>query len=109
MKITVIKYFFKFNKSNTKYYTFKQEEHEIVLLKKLDDNKISYNSQIYENDFFEYFELVVSDLKLLNKSKLEEALKQSISLLMQTTEFEVSERFKLKVTELQKVLEKQLT
>jgi len=57
MKITVIKYFFKFNKSNTKYYTFKQEEHEIVLLKKLDDNKISYNSQIYENDFFEYYKL----------------------------------------------------
>ena len=58
-----------------------------------------------QNDFFEYFELVVSDLKLLNKSKLEEALKQSISLLMQTTEFEVLESFKLKVAELKKVLE----
>ncbi len=58
-----------------------------------------------QNDFFEYFELVVSDLKLVNKSKLEEALKQSISLLMQTTEFEVLESFKLKVSELQKVLE----
>ena len=58
-----------------------------------------------QNYFFEYFELVVSDLKLLNKSKLEEALKQSISLLMQTTEFEVLESFKLKVAELKKVLE----
>ena len=55
-----------------------------------------------QNDFFEYFELIVSDLKLVNKSKLEEALKQSISLLMQTTEFEVLESFKLKVAELQK-------
>lgn len=58
-----------------------------------------------QNDFFEYFELIVSDLKLPNKLKLEEALKQSISLLMQTTEFEVLESFKLKVSELQKVLE----
>ena len=58
-----------------------------------------------QNYFFEYFELVVSDLKLVNKSKLEEALKQSISLLMQTTEFEVLESFKLKVAELKKVLE----
>lgn len=57
MKITIIKYFFKFNKINTSYYTFKKEEHETVLLKKLDDNKISYNSQIYENDFFEYYKL----------------------------------------------------
>ena len=32
-------------------------------------------------------------------------LKQSISLLMQTTEFEVLESFKLKVSELQKVIE----
>ncbi len=60
-------------------------------------------------DFFEYFELIVSDLKYPNKSKLEEALKQSISLLMQTTEFEVLESFKLKVAELQKVLEEPIT
>ena len=58
-----------------------------------------------QNDFFEYFQLVFCDLKLPNKSRLEEALKQSISLLMQTTEFEVLESFKLKVSELQKVLE----
>lgn len=62
-----------------------------------------------QNDFFEYFELIVCDLKLQNKSELEEALKKSISLLMQTTEFEVLESFKLKVSELQKVLEKTLT
>jgi hypothetical protein len=62
-----------------------------------------------QNDFFEYFELIISDLKLPNKSKLEEALKESISLLMQTTEFEVLESFKLKVYELQKVLEETLT
>jgi len=59
-----------------------------------------------QNDFFEYFELIISDLKLPNKLKLEEALKQSISLLMQTTEFEVLESFKIKVAELKKVLEK---
>jgi hypothetical protein len=63
MKLTIINYFFKFNKSNKpnifnkSYYTFKKEEHEIVLLKKLDDNKISYNSQTYEKDFFEYYKL----------------------------------------------------
>lgn len=56
-------------------------------------------------DFVEYFELIISDLNLSNKIKLEEALKQSILLLMQTTEFEVLESFKLKVAELQKVLE----
>ena len=58
-----------------------------------------------QNDFFKYFQLVFCDLKLPNKSRLEEALKQSISLLMQTTEFEVLESFKLKVAELKKVLE----
>ena len=57
MKITIIKYFFKFTKVKTSYYTFKQEEHELVLLKKLDDNKIIYNSQIYDKDFFEYYKL----------------------------------------------------
>ena len=62
-----------------------------------------------QKDFFEYFQLVFCDLKLPNKSRLEEALKQSISLLMQTTEFEVLESFKLKVSELQKVLEEPKT
>lgn len=62
-----------------------------------------------QNDFFEYFELVLSDLILQKSSKLLEALKQSISLLMQTTEFEVLESFKLKVAELQKVLEETKT
>ena len=62
-----------------------------------------------QNDFFEYFELITSDLKLPNKSILEEALKKSISLLMQTTEFEVLYSFKLKVVELQKVLEETKT
>ena len=62
-----------------------------------------------QNDFFEYFELVLSDLILPKSSKLSEALKQSISLLMQTTEFEVLDSFKLKVAELQKVLEETQT
>lgn len=62
-----------------------------------------------KNDFFEYFELVVCDLKLPKKSELEEALKQSISLLTQTTEFEVLDSFKFKVSELQKVLEETKT
>lgn len=67
---------------------------------RITDNEFDVHHEMEcQNDFFEYFELVVSDLKL------EEALKQSISLLMQTTEFEVLESFKLKVSELQKVLE----
>ena len=73
---------------------------------RITDNEFDVQHEMEgENDFFEYFELVFSGLKLVNKSKLEEALKQSISLLMQTTEFEVLESFKLKVAELQKVLE----
>ena len=73
---------------------------------RITDNEFDVHHEMEEqNDFFEYFELVVSGLKLVNKSKLEEALKQSISLLMQTTEFEVLESFKLKVAELKKVLE----
>ena len=73
---------------------------------RITDNEFDVHHEMEcQNDFFEYFELVVSDLKLVNKSKLEEALKQSISLLMQTTEFEVLESFKLKVAELKKVLE----
>jgi hypothetical protein len=62
-----------------------------------------------QNDFFEYFELIVSDFISPKNSKLVEALDQSISLLMQTTEFEVLESFKLKVYELRKVLEETLT
>lgn len=74
---------------------------------RITDNEFDVHHEMEcQNDFFEYFELVVSDLKLVNKSKLEEALKQSISLLMQTTEFEVLESFKLKVSELQKFLKK---
>ena len=73
---------------------------------RITDNEFDVHHEMEEqNDFFEYFELVVSGLKLVNKSKLKEALKQSISLLMQTTEFEVLESFKLKVAELKKVLE----
>ena len=73
---------------------------------RITDNEFDVHHEMEEqNDFFEYFELVVSGLKLVNKSKLKEALKQSISLLMQTTEFEVLESFKLKVSELKKVLE----
>jgi len=73
---------------------------------RITDNEFDVQHEMEgENDFFEYFELVVSGLKLVNKSKLEEALKQSISLLMQTTEFEVLESFKLKVAELKKVIE----
>lgn len=62
-----------------------------------------------QNDFFEYFELVVSDFNSQKISKNEEALKQAILLLRQTTEFEVLDSFKLKVAELQKVIEEPKT
>lgn len=39
------------------YYTFKRSEHEFILLKKLDDNKIIYNNTIYDKDFFHYHKL----------------------------------------------------
>jgi hypothetical protein len=58
MKLTKINYFFNTieNKEN-KYYNFNKNEHELVLLKKLDDNKIFYNNTIYEKDFFYYHKL----------------------------------------------------
>ncbi len=44
-------------KNDTKYYTFKKIEHEVLLLKKLDDNKIFYNNTIYDRNFFYYHKL----------------------------------------------------
>lgn len=40
-----------------KYYTFKKEQHELILLKKTDDNKIIYNGCRYEKEFFYYDKL----------------------------------------------------
>jgi len=54
MRITLITYSYK---KKTKYYTFKQSEHELVLLKKLEDNKIFYNNSIYDTNFFYYYKL----------------------------------------------------
>jgi hypothetical protein len=56
MNLLAIKEIFKI-KNNTKYYTFKKAEHEMVLLKKLEDNKIFYNNKIYDQDFFYYHKL----------------------------------------------------
>lgn len=39
------------------FLIFKKSEHELVLLKRLENNKIFYNSQIYDNDFFYYNKL----------------------------------------------------
>lgn len=57
MRITKINYFFNFRKKNIEKYTFNKEEHEIILLKKLDDNKIFYNNIIYEENFLYYHKL----------------------------------------------------
>jgi hypothetical protein len=43
--------------NDTPYYTFKKAEHELVLLKKLEDEKIFYNNTLYEKDFFYYHKL----------------------------------------------------
>jgi len=68
MKITsLINYFTK----NYTYYTFKEEEHAIVLLKKLDDNKICYNSQVYDKNFFEYYKLEAFVQKIYDARDLE--------------------------------------
>lgn len=44
-------------KSSTIKYTFKKADHEVVLLKKLEDDKIFYNNTIYEKDFLYYHKL----------------------------------------------------
>ena len=44
-------------KNDPRYYTFKKVEHEKVLLKRLEDNKIFYNDKIYDQDFFYYHKL----------------------------------------------------
>ena len=54
--LQAIKNFIKLH-NDTKYYTFKKVEHELVLLKKLEDDKIFYNYTIYEKDFFYYHKL----------------------------------------------------
>ena len=38
-------------KNNTTKYTFKKADHEVVLLKKLEDDTIFYNNTIYEKNF----------------------------------------------------------
>jgi hypothetical protein len=58
MKSTKINYLFKLSrKYEPKYYTFKRVDHELVLLKKLEDDKIFYNNTIYEKDFLYYHKL----------------------------------------------------
>ena len=44
-------------KNDPRYYTFRKAEHETVLLKRLEDNKIFYNNAIYDKDFFYYHKL----------------------------------------------------
>lgn len=65
-------------------------------------HKQNLNGRETEDELFEAGIIAGLDY---SKTILQETLKISISLLMQTTEFEVLESFKLKVTELQKVLE----
>ena len=63
-----------------------------------------------QNDFFEYFELVVSNVvSVKNYDEIIKGFQNSISLLKQTTEFEVLDSFKTKVAELEKLLEEKLT
>lgn len=51
-----------------------------------------------------------ANAKLFASSKeLAESLAEAIALLMQTTEFDVLEKYKIKVRELKKVIEKALT
>jgi len=59
MKLTKIIYFLNLIKpaDDAQYYTFKKAEHELVLLKKLEDEKIFYNDTLYEKDFFYYHKL----------------------------------------------------
>lgn len=65
-------------------------------------HKQNLNGRETEDELFEAGIIAGLDY---SKTILQETLKISISLLIQTTEFEVLESFKLKVTELQKVLE----
>jgi len=44
-------------KNNTTKYTFKKADHEVVLLKKLEDDTIFYNNTIYEKNFLYYHKL----------------------------------------------------
>src|SRR3990167_2905768 len=59
MKLKKIFYFLNLIKpaDDAQYYTFKKAEHELVLLKKLEDEKIFYNDTLYEKDFFYYHKL----------------------------------------------------
>lgn len=58
MKLTKIIFFLNLIKGTEKgYYTFKKSEHELVLLKKCEDDKIFYNNKLYEKDFFYYHKL----------------------------------------------------
>ena len=58
-----------------------------------------------QNDFFEYFELVVSDIvSVKNYDEIIKGFQKSILLLKQTTEFEVLDSFKTKVSELEKLI-----
>lgn len=60
MNLTRIIYFFKKKRKIVETYTFKRVEHELIILKKLEDDKIFYNGTIYEKDFFHYHKLAHS-------------------------------------------------
>lgn len=61
MKVTRISnFFFNFKrkyKPKVKTYHFDRARYELILLKKLEDNKIFYNGIIYEPDFLHYHKL----------------------------------------------------
>lgn len=60
MNLTKIIYFFKRKRKSIETYTFKRSDHEFIILKKLEDNKIFYNGTIYEPEFFHYHKLAHS-------------------------------------------------
>lgn len=43
-----------FNRHKYVHYTFEEKEHEVILLQRLEDNRILFYGQIYESDFFHY-------------------------------------------------------
>lgn len=67
MRLTRINFFFN-RKNRRKLFTFRESEHELVLLKRLDDNKIFYNNNIYDENFLDYNRLELF-IKFINKHR----------------------------------------
>jgi hypothetical protein len=79
MRLTIINFFFKKNKKNL--FTFRESEHEIVFLKRLGDNKIFYNNNIYDENFLDYDRLE-RFVKFINKYReiyINESFKKHIA------------------------------